>query len=181
MFQWNVEDMALLNQKEVVFIGKEKIYNCESHILREDKIAFVDSMNDGKLSYLLSLIDKYNQDKESLPKDSWGNVKTVSLKAWIKKNDTKYSRPIINDQYYYGSYHLLGIDRYIQFDSKSHYDTYKDLVDEVFHRQLKECEKKEKEYFLAHDEYSILKQKLRGINKSYHTTFGVHVGFCSNG
>ena len=26
----------------------------------------------------------------------WDNIKTVSLKAWIKKNDTKYSRPILD-------------------------------------------------------------------------------------
>ena len=30
MFEWNVEDMKLLNQKSSVMIGKEKIYNCES-------------------------------------------------------------------------------------------------------------------------------------------------------
>ena len=62
MFEWKVEDMALLNQKGGVFIGKEKIYDCESKVSREDKIAFVDSFQDGKLSYLLSLIDKFKED-----------------------------------------------------------------------------------------------------------------------
>ena len=68
MFEWKVEDMALLNQKGGVFIGKEKIYDCESNVSREDKIAFVDSLQDGKLSYLLYLIDKFNEDYDSLTK-----------------------------------------------------------------------------------------------------------------
>ena len=92
MFTWNVEDMALLNQKGGVILGKEKIYDCEHKILRDDKIAFVDSMQDGVLSYLLFLIEKFNEDKENMPKDSWGHVKTVSLKAWIKKNDNKNTK-----------------------------------------------------------------------------------------
>jgi hypothetical protein len=136
-------------------------------------------LQDGKLSYILALIDKFDEDKNSLSKDKWGNVKTVSLKAWIKRNDTKYGRPIINDMYNYGRYYLLGTRRSIQYDCRDTYDTYYDLVDEAFHRQLKECKKKEHEYFLEHDEYSILKEKFR--NKNYNTTFGVHVAQCSDG
>jgi hypothetical protein len=179
MFEWKVENMALLNEKGGIYYGQEKIYKCESEVSREDKIAFVDSLQDGKLSYILALIDKFDEDKNSLSKDKWGNVKTVSLKAWIKRNDTKYGRPIINDMYNYGRYYLLGTRRSIQYDCRDTYDTYYDLVDEAFHRQLKECKKKEHEYFLEHDEYSILKEKFR--NKNYNTTFGVHVAQCSDG
>lgn len=185
MFNWKVEEMALLNEKGGVCIGKEKIYACESSVSKEDKIAFVDSMQDGKLSYILALIDKFNEDKATLPKDRWGSVKTVSLKAWIRRNDTKYDRPIIDDVYNYGKYYLLGTGRYITdsdkeaYAYKGTYDTYADVVDELFHRQLKECKKKEHQYFLEHDEYSILKEKFR--NKNYHTTFGVHIAQCSDG
>ena len=38
MFTWNVEDMKLLNQECNTFIGKEKIYNCENEVLREEKL-----------------------------------------------------------------------------------------------------------------------------------------------
>ena len=68
MFEWKVEDMVLMNQKSGLFLGKEKIYNCESKVSREDKIAFVDNFQDGKLSYLLYLIDKFNEDYDSLTK-----------------------------------------------------------------------------------------------------------------
>ena len=39
--------------------------------------------------------------------------------------------------------------------------------------------KMENEYYRAHDEYEILKEKFR--NKKYLTTFGVNIGMCSNG
>ncbi len=185
MFEWKVEDMVLLNQKGGIFRGREKIYNCENETSREDKIAFVDSMQDGKLSYLLSLIDKFNQDYDSLPKQKTyldhEEVKTVSLKAWIKRNDTKYGRPLIDDNYKYGEYYILGTRRYITSNIKDTYDTYEDLVDEVFHRQLKKCEQEEKKYFLEHDEYSILKKELREMMDKYRTTFGVHISYCSSG
>ena len=84
MFEWKVEDMVLLNQKGGVFLGKEKIYDCEHKVSREDKIAFVDSLQDGKLSYVLALVEKINEEMKSMPKDSYGNVKTVSLKAGEK-------------------------------------------------------------------------------------------------
>lgn len=97
--------MVLMNNRHDVYTsrGKRKaiIYDCEDSVSREDKIAFVDSKTDGKLSYLLSLIEKFNADKDNLPKkDSMfgePEVKTTSLKAWIKRNDTKYSQNIIDD------------------------------------------------------------------------------------
>lgn len=179
MFEWKVEDMILLDQKGRIYLGKEKIYDCENKVSREDKIAFVDSFQEGKLTYLLDLIEKFTVDKENMPKDQWDNVKTVSLKAWIKKNDTKYGRPIVDNDYRYGRYYILGMERFITYDGKGSYDTYEDLVDEVFHRQLKECEEQERKYFLEHDEYSILKKKFR--DRNYPTTFGVHICSWSSG
>lgn len=181
MFEWKVEEMELMNEKGGIFLGKEKIFDCESKTSREDKIAFVDSMTDGKLSYLLSLIEKFESEKETLPKDSFDNVKTVSLKAWVKRNDTKYDRPIIDDWYHYGKYTILGAERYIQSNSKGHYETYEDLVDECFHRQLLKCKNEEEKYFAEHDEYSILRKEVREKSGQHGTTFGVHIIFCSGG
>lgn len=182
-FEWKVEDMVLLNQKHGLFLrgGEEKIYDCESVVSREDKIAFVDSKQDGILSYLLALIEKFNKDVENMPKDSRNKIKTVSLKAWIKKNDTKYSRPIIDNYCSYGKYRVLGTERNITVNKKGRYDTYEDIVDEVFHRQLKMCEKEERRYFLEHDEYSILKSKVRNYLDEYRTSLGVCLSYSSGG
>lgn len=181
MFDWKVEKMALMNNHADVYGGRYKImlYTCEDSVSREDKIAFVDSKTDGKLSYLLSLIEKFNADKEILPKDSCGHVKTTSLKAWVKRNDTKYSQKIIDDWFKYGKYNLLGCERYIQFNCKGEYDYYDDLVDEIFRRQLMKCEEEEQKYFREHDEYSVLKKRYR--EKGYNTTFGVHICDWSSG
>lgn len=180
MFNWKVEDLFLMN--DVYKIGSNKYYYCESTVYREDKINFVDSNTNGKLSYILNLIDKFNIDKHSLPKIAsvFGDdeVKTVSLKAWIKRNDTK---GVIDNKYNYGSFNLLGCQRYIQANKKLYYDVYADLVDEVFRRQLIKCEEQERKYFVTHDEYSILKTTLREYIDRYRTSFNVNIMTSSDG
>lgn len=182
MFEWKVEELKLFNEKCKTYLRKERIYDCENQLTKEEKIEFVDKLNNGKLSYILSLIEKFNIDKNSMKKDDWGNIKTNSLKAWVKKNDTKYDRPIIDNSYKYGKYYILGCERYIYSNNKGSYDLYDDLVDEVFHRQLKECELQEKKYFKEHDEYSILKSRLENYSYFYKThDFNIHISYCSDG
>lgn len=181
MFEWKVEEMKLMNNRADVRNGRCKVnvYACENSVSKEDKIAFVDSMQDGKLSYLLFLIEKFDEDVNDLPKDSNGSIKTISLKAWIKRNDSRYSSKLIDDWYHYGEYNLIGCERYIQSGGKGINDYYDDLVDEVFRRQLVKCEAEEQRYFSEHDEYSVLKNKFR--NRNHKTTFGVHIRDWSNG
>lgn len=187
MFEWKVEEMALMNNHADVYGSRYKvtIYACEDSVSREDKIAFVDSMQDGKLGYLLSLIEKFNEDKDNLPKKEtmFGEpeVKTTSLKAWIKRNDTKYPQNVIDDWFKYGKYNILGCERNIQSNRKGDYDYYEDLVDEVFRRQLMKCEEEEQKYFHEHDEYSILKKKFEEKQNQYRTTFGVEIWTGSGG
>lgn len=189
MFEWKVEEMALMNNRKDAYLGFRKgnatLYACEDSVSREDKISFIDSMQDGKMSYLLSLIEKFNADKENLPqKESMygeSEVKTTSLKAWIKRNDTKYPQKIIDDWYEYGKYNFLGCKRNIQSNRKGDYDYYEDLVDEIFRRQLMECEQEEQKYFCEHDEYSILKKRFSEKLSQYGTTFGVEIWTGSSG
>lgn len=187
MFEWKVEEMALMNNHADVYDAgyKVTIYACENSVSREDKISFVDRMTDGKLSYLLSRIEKFNADKSSLPKE-YGmlgepKVKTTPLKSWIKLNDTKYSKKLIDDCFKYGNYNLLGCERNIQSNQKGDYDYYDDLVDEAFRRQLIECEREEQKYFHEHDEYSILKKKFEEKQNQYRTTFGAKIWIGTGG
>ena len=128
MFEWRVEEMRLRNERQHF----NKVYDLEYNISREDKIAFVDQMQDGKMSCLLDLIGKYNQDASSLPKDKNGIVKTVSLKAWIRRNDKKN---VVDIDYNTGSIRLLQCRRRIQYpNGAKSCDVHDDLVDELFHR-----------------------------------------------
>lgn len=55
MIKWKVEEMKLMNETSNIYMGKEKIYDLENTSTRKKKIEFVDSLYDGKLSYLLNL------------------------------------------------------------------------------------------------------------------------------
>jgi hypothetical protein len=161
--KWNVEEMKLMNRKGGIRINSSKIYDEES-IGKQEKIDFVDSMQDGKLSYILTLFKKFNEDKKTMPKnDNWGDVKTVSLKAWLKRND---ERELFDNWFRYGKISLLSCEVFIQRQKVTRYNTYEDFTDEVFHKQMIECENLERKYFREHDEYSILQNEIQNnINK----------------
>ena len=68
MIKWKVEEMKLMNEASNIYIGREKIYSFENTSTRKEKIEFVDSLYDNKLSYLLDLAKKYKEDEKSLSK-----------------------------------------------------------------------------------------------------------------
>lgn len=157
MFEWNVEELKLLNHKNREIVSGKKIYNCEYDVSREDKIKFVDKMQDGKLSYILNLAQKLEKDKEHMPIDVHGNIKANSLKEWVEKNDSKNLIDITHKQ---GNLQFLtcrdiqNLNKIDVCDACGDYiefDTYDDYVDEVFNRQLKECERLEYNYVVVRE------------------------------
>lgn len=194
MFEWNVEDMVLRRPESKTSVevprwlrvgAGDVLYVCEKELSQEDKIAFVDEHTDGCMSYVLAKTKQFHVDAENMPKDQYGGVKTVSLKAWLKRND---DRKIFNIDYSYGIFHIAGVMGNIQnqgiFEASCFLDNcsgeiFGSFVDRVFHAQLVLCEEAEEKYFREHDEYCILKEKF--LNKNYHTTFGVHVATWSDG
>jgi hypothetical protein len=106
-----------------------------------------------------NLMDKYNAEKDSLKKDSWGYVKTNSLKAWLKKNDPW---GIVDTHFHYGNYSFGGHE-YSDFGSKTprpiwgsseftpYYDEEGRIVDLWFHDVLNEKWNLEMKYFYDHD------------------------------
>lgn len=176
MFIWNVADMKLRNCR--VFIGNTPAFKEEYSTSREDKIAFVDQMNDGALSYLINLLDQFEKDEPTMPHDQWNCVKSVSLIAWCKRNDP---REMIDRTWKYGMFRLLGTERYITSDRdhKGPWDKYGDIVDEMFHRQLIDCLRKEEAYFKEHDPHQIALHKVRDYIEKYRTDFGLHIAISS--
>ncbi len=182
MFEWKVEDMSLMNEKSNIYINNEKIYNAENKLSREEKIEFLDKMNDDKISYMLKLADKFQEDKDKLSKDEYGYYKDASLRAWLKKNDYREIVDTSKTLRGVGSITLVGYGsfgcgrRNIQnINLQARDDCHKDFVDELFHRQLKECEKQEKQYFNEHDEYKILSRKVSDYMYKYNISFGKEI------
>jgi len=87
--------------------GVYKIYEIEDEFSIEEKVKFIDELKDGIASYMLDILTKWEAEKDSLPKDKWEAIKTVSKKAWIKRNDP---RKIIDVDYKVGKYWLLGTE-----------------------------------------------------------------------
>lgn len=82
-------------------------------------------------------------------------------------------------RYVYGISSCWDANFYSQLDTKPEVIAVvtegKIYVDEVFHRQLMECEREEDKYFHEHDEYSILKKQFEEKYRQYGTTFGVSI------
>lgn len=179
MFEWKVEELKLRKEYESKNNKRNFTFNCEYQTDKADKIAFVDAMQDGKLSYIVNLAEKFAQEKETLPKDKYNNVRTVSLKAWLNRNDIA---KLFDTRFSYGSVCFCGIRTDIQsINTKRGFWLYDDFVDEVFHAQLMECLQQENHYFDTHDEYTIMKHRLLQNMQKYGTTFGVIISYSSNG
>ena len=160
---WNVEEGTL--SKPSIFSGNEPIFHLESEVTREAKIEFLDKMKNGMMSYILNLAEQYQKDAPSLPKDSYGEVKTVSLKAWLKRNDSAMA---FDRNYHYGETYFMGCERYISnMEHIGVYDHYEDYVDECFHRLCKELQRKEQKWFVTHDEAHILETKVREMTDRF--------------
>lgn len=166
MYNWKIEECKLMNEN----INKRtELYNCEYSLTPEEKIVFIDSMNEGKLSYFLKLKQKLNKDREleDLKIDNMGFVKGNSLKAWIRRNDTKN---IIDKDINIGEFFLLGSIYHLESSLSSI-----DIVNKLFRKQLEYCESMEREWFKEHDEYSILCNKVKKYIKEYNTDFGLNL------
>lgn len=180
MFEWKVEDMRLREEainenlkwsSYEVFKNTYKapyIFKCENAISKEEKIKFVDEMTNGKLSYIINLVNKFDNEKETLPKDSYGEVKTVSLKAWLKRND---SEQVIDNYFECGLIRFFGDTTRIQ-----HFDNIGKYIDRIFHHQLAVCLNEEMKYFVTHDEYSVLTNQLKSqIGEVYGCKYSVYL------
>ena len=108
---------------------------------------------------MLALIKKYNEEKDSLKKNSWGGVKENSLKAWLRKNDLQ---GMVDVNYEPGRYRIAGYKEY-RLDG-SYTDS---LVDSWFTNLLYELENKERNYFLDTDPIALGIKKIKEYEGKY--------------
>lgn len=187
MLEWKVEDMKIMNTAISYDTphGRTYIFSpITEGMTKEEKIEFIDKYTDSKLSFIISLCNKFKEEKSKLKFDDLGYVKTTSLIGWLKRNDRK-DNPVVDRTYRYGEINILGTTRYLNsskdpLTTKSSYDKYDDLVDECMYRLLKDLFRKEEQYYKSIDPYEVAKKKVRGFSEKYRTTFGVHLAFSSD-
>ena len=179
--EYKIEDLVLYKEKQEA--PKKSVFDLEHKLTQAEKAEFIDkyylwrNKNTGMATYMLNLIDKFNAEKDAMPKDQYGGVKTVSLKAWLKKNDTL---GVVYNSYSYGHYYFVGSE----FTSLSktptplwgrgnpYYGQEGKVVDYWLHDLLNELYKKEVAWYKDHN---TLNQKVRQIKKycDLYGSFGI--------
>lgn len=154
-FIWKVEDLALKKDKERQ--GRLfRVFSVEYSISRDDKISFIDSKTGGQMSELLEIYNKFQKEQETIKRGVDGLFKENSLKAWYNKN----AGSLQWSDYTFEFYGIFKNRKIYSLMHKGMYDQYEDIVDQAFHNLLNNLYQEEIQYFLSHDEYSVLSRKL---------------------
>jgi len=182
--EYKIEDLAFYKMKKSIkFVsnaatqnGKFGIFEIENQLGIDDKIKLLDEVRDGIGTYMLDLLNKWEIDSQTLPKEQfWDTVKTVSKKAWLKRNDP---RVFVNDNRKVGRYFLLGtsygalstICPTTEHGFNMAY-TGENIVNQWFHDLCVYLYEAEARYFKEHDSYQIKIQGLRDLSSQYRTCF----------
>jgi hypothetical protein len=166
--EYNIADYNFKKQldakKKYVKHNNEVIYKEEREWTREEKIEFIDNYTNGKMTKLIEAVNKFEADENTICKSVCGGYKDNSLKAWIKRNEYD---DIMNNNYRIGQINIIyGFIRYItDITTKSEYDTYADIVDEIFHRTCYELAIKERKYYYDNDPFETKKKEFK--NNTY--------------
>lgn len=184
--KFNAEELKFTNmKKQNVYKGRPnskdgfEIFEIENEITIEEKIIIIDKFRDNVATYLLDIINKWNEEKDSLPQGSYGSPKTISKKAWIKRNDTKNK---IDSDYKLGEYYLFGI----KFKSLSlecptteyGYDltyTGEHIVNQWFHGLCWDFMKDEQKWFKENDPLQIKINKVAKLGNRHREIFNCKV------
>lgn len=184
MFRWNKEELRFKNIKAEPFGTLRKAFeDFASSVSYQDKFEFLDMGHDYKLTEIKRIVDLYRASRDELKYDSYGSVKTVSLRAWIKRNDPAH---VFDIEYSVG--HTKGFypEAYLQDlalvnDIKGVGDRFENWVNNLFVETCYKLRTEEINYFNSTDPYEVAKTALRQYSERYSTTFNKHLGFCSDG
>ncbi len=152
------------------------IFELESVPSREEKIEIMDKYSDGLATYMLNLISKWETEKDSLPKDSFGQVKTVSKTAWAKRSDIRKATYINVDNKI--TYTMFDIRHYgLSMTCGTHEYGYsmkytgEDIVNEWFHDFCKFMRNKDIAWFKANDPIQLKIKTLKEYGNRYRVMF----------
>jgi len=168
---YNKEDLKFYNMKKVSIGYEKKVFQIETEISEEEKIKIMDEVENGMASYMLNILTKWGEEKDSLPKATYGRIKTVSKKAWIKRNDDK---KIITNDYKIGRYFLFGTEfkemSLICPTTNYGYEmiyTDKNVINQWFHDFCQKLYLEEKKYFESINPFEIKLKKIQEYANQY--------------
>lgn len=168
---YNMEKREKVVYNSVKRGNKIDVYEIEDKLSLEEKIAFIDELEDGLATYLLDILKKWEEEKDSLPKDMYDNPKTVSKKAWIKRNDPKN---IIKTEYRIGHFHVFGTE-YTEMSIECSTTGYgynllytgQNIVHQWFHDLCEILYFEEKKYFESIDSKCIKLKEVKELGHRY--------------
>lgn len=169
------EDLKLFNMKRNSILGRKDIFSIEDELTIDEKIKFIDEVKDNIASYLLNIFTKWENEKDSLPKNKWNLPKVQSFKPWIKRND---DRKMIDTDYEIGSYYLFGT-KYTEMSSicpntENGYAmiyTGDNIVNQWFHDLCIELYNKEEAYFKMTNPIQIKISQVKEYAKKFNIYF----------
>jgi len=181
MQNYKKEEMKFLNMNRTdIYVSNPnningyQVFKIEKEFTLEEKISFIDKMEDGIASYLIALIEKWEMEKDELPQSS-GSPKTVSKKAWIKRNDT---RNIIDNDYKIGRYHVLRTafsNMTLTCPTTEYGHSYaftgQHVAHQWFHDLCNKLHYQEQEYFKSIDPKSIMLNEVEEMGDKFGTCF----------
>lgn len=172
---YNKEEFKFLNMKKVHKRLKVEVFQIETELSIEEKLEFIDHVADGIGTYMFEILTKWEKEKDNLPKDIYGSPKTVSKKAWLKRNDP---RTIIDNSYKIGSYYMFKdkikcMDLTTPSTEWGNMDTYtgEHIIHQWYHSLCNKLYIEEKAYFKTIDTFEIKKSKVIEFGERYRTVF----------
>ena len=178
----NPENLTFLNMKKYGIYKNNpymsnglEIFAIEKEISLEDKIKIIDIFDNNIATYMLNIINKWDDEKDSLPKDKWDNIKTVSVKAWIKRNDPLNK---IDTEFKIGKYYLFE-RRFESLNIKCPSTEYgysmeytgEYIVNQWFHNLCMILYKEELKWFKENNPLQIKINKVKKLGNSYGVVF----------
>lgn len=179
---YKVEDLKFYNmKKESIYVSNPymrnglTVFEIENTLTEEEKLKIIDEMKEGVGTYLLDTFKQWEEEKDNLPQDTYGNPKTVSKKAWFRKNDKK---GILSKSSDLGKYWLFGTEfknmsttcPATNYGYSLEY-TGKSIIHQWFHDLCKELYQNERKYFRENDPKEIKLAKVKEYGEQYHTYF----------
>jgi len=150
---YSIENLFFYNMDE------HDMFLLNSKLTLEDKIAFIDRIEDNFATKMLSLMKIWVNEKDTLPQH-YGSPKTVSKRAWIKRNTQDFDIRISDKMSFYF--------RSKEFSILSNMEDNITTIHKCFSVLCEKLKNEERYYFKAHNSFYI---KLERI-KEYHNEYG---------